>query len=256
MCTDPILTYRVATDITAPIVECTHCDASIDLGALRNQRHDCPGDQPWLPGIWPELCTQRAQVMERTATGRTTPRCARRFTCPTVRPSTIALWRCSLSPSRSSSSAATQPARRPMIGISIGSPPSPPHAASPRRQPYHPPRRYRGRGGPRYRRSRARVQELAALLDATDKSCSGVGLPPLIVETRSLGDYHSALFAGDTRRFSAVSAVPLSRRQGLSSGSAALIPADLLRGKGLPSNGAVRSTPLTTRLARRPPCIR
>jgi hypothetical protein len=53
-----------------------------------------------------------------------------------------------------------------------------------------------------------RAQELAALLDATDKSCSGVGLPPLIVETRSLGDYHSALFAGDTRRFSAVSAVP------------------------------------------------
>ena len=52
-----------------------------------------------------------------------------------------------------------------------------------------------------------RAQELAALLDPTDNSSSSVGLPPLI-EPRPLTDYHGPLFAGDTRRFAAVSAVP------------------------------------------------
>lgn len=67
MCSQPKLSYRVSTDITAPLVECA-CGGSVDLGALRSHNHVCPGSRPWLPGTATESCAEDAQVLERTST--------------------------------------------------------------------------------------------------------------------------------------------------------------------------------------------
>ncbi|MCL5445694.1 MAG: hypothetical protein M1121_06550, partial [Actinobacteria bacterium] len=68
MCPMPVITYRVATDITAPVVECETCKAAIDLGELRNRRYHCTGGRPWLPGTIAEACDDDAVILERTAT--------------------------------------------------------------------------------------------------------------------------------------------------------------------------------------------
>lgn len=68
VCGQPQLTYRVASDITAPVVACDTCKAEIDLGALRARRQSCPGDRPWLPGSAAHPCGAGAQLLERTST--------------------------------------------------------------------------------------------------------------------------------------------------------------------------------------------
>lgn len=67
-CTQPTLSYRVSTDITAPVVECESCSASIELGMLRYHRHSCTGQRSWLPGSAAESCDQVGQVVQRTDT--------------------------------------------------------------------------------------------------------------------------------------------------------------------------------------------
>ncbi len=212
MCTDPTLTYRVATDITAPVVECTHCGASIDLGALRNQGHDCSGGRPWLPGTATEQCTERARVLERTATGLYYPEVRSALHLPhgpAVDHRLMALLAepvahvilggyqpgetpderdrtrlVALAAARGITTTTTDVARHITIAEA--------DVADVADVDDH----------------ALRAQELTALLDPTDLSGGGAGLPPLIVEPRNLGDYRGPIFAGDTRRFSAVSAIP------------------------------------------------
>jgi hypothetical protein len=68
MCAKPELTYRVATDVTAPTVECETCHARVDLGSLRHRGFVCPGAKPWLPGSAADACEAKATVHERTST--------------------------------------------------------------------------------------------------------------------------------------------------------------------------------------------
>ena len=209
MCARPALTYKVATDITAPVVECATCPASIDLGSLRNQRHDCPGSRPWLPGTPAETCTQRAQVLERTATGLYYPD-VRSALHPPHGPSVdhrlmallmepvaqiiLAGYDAGQTPDeRDLGRLAAIAAAR---GITASAQDIARHLEIANADVVDVDDHV------------VRAQELAALLDPTDNSSSSVGLPPLIVEPRPLTDYHGPLFAGDTRRFAAVSAVP------------------------------------------------
>jgi len=66
-CREPhALTYKVASDISAPTVECTTCNAKIQLAPLRNRNHPCEGGRPWLPWTATESCPNDARVVERT----------------------------------------------------------------------------------------------------------------------------------------------------------------------------------------------
>ena len=209
MCAQPTLTYRIATDITAPIIQCTNCSASVDLGSLRNQRHDCPGGQPWLPGTSAEVCTQRAQVLERTATGLYYPEVRSALHLPhgpSVDHRLMALLaepvanviltgyqRGETPDERDLNRLAVIAAAR---GITTSAQDIARHIE------------IVNADVPEFDDHVVRAQELVALLDPTDKSSSAVGLPPLIVESRPLSDYQGPLFAGTTRRFAALSAVP------------------------------------------------
>jgi len=209
MCTKLTLTYRVATDITAPVLECTHCGASIDLGALRNQGHDCPGGQPWLPGTSPAPCTQRARVLERTATGLYYPEVRSALHLPHGPAVDHRLMALLAEPVAQVILGGYTPGDTPddrdlnrlaaiaaARGITATAADIARHVAIADAE------------APDIDDQAVRAQELAALLDPTDKSSSAVGLPPLIVEARSVDDYHSRLFVGDTSRFTAVSAIP------------------------------------------------
>lgn len=209
LCAHSMLTYRVATDVTAPVVECTTCQAGVDLGALRNQRHDCPGARPWLPGTAPEGCTERAQVLERTATAVYYPEVRSALHLPhgphvdhrlmalLAEPVAAVILRAydpgTVPDDRDLSRLVEIAAAR---GITTSAAVVASHieaaAADPADVDEH----------------AVRTQELAALLDATVNTSSSVGTPPLVVEPRDLAGYSGAMFSGAHRRFSAVSAIP------------------------------------------------
>ena len=84
MCSAPEnLTYRVATDVATPVVECLTCKAKIDLGKVRGRKHGCPGDRPWLVSTPAEVCDQRATLLERTSTNLYYPRVRSALHIPT-----------------------------------------------------------------------------------------------------------------------------------------------------------------------------
>lgn len=209
MCSKPLITYRVATDIAAPVVECDTCKAGIDLGALRNRRYPCTGVRPWLPGSTDEACDADAVVLERTATSLYYPwvrsalhlphgphvdhrlmaflaEPARRFILddypPGEGPTERDLDRLvRLAAARGIITSPDEIVRHLEVAV------SPAEDADERLM---------------------RARELQALLDPAPKTSSATGLPPLITSPRSIDDYTGDWFAGAGRRFSVLTAVP------------------------------------------------
>jgi len=209
LCTQPKLTYRVATDITAPVVECASCSASTDLGNLRNRRHDCAGARPWLPGTAAVVCTERAQVLERTATAVYYPEVRSALHLPHGPHIDHRLMALLAEPVAEVILRGYEPRTAPddrdlarlvlvaaARGIETSSAVVADHIEAAAAEPVD------------VDEHDVRAQELAALLDANTKTSSAIGLPQLVVEPRSLADYAGAMFSGTHRRFSAVSAIP------------------------------------------------
>lgn len=208
-CGCPTLTYRVATDITAPVVECATCHAGVDLGALRNQGHDCPGARPWLPGTAAVDCSGRAQVLERTATAVYYPEVRSALHLPhgphvdhrlmalLAEPVAAVILKSyehgDIPDERDLARLAAIASAR---GVNTTPAAVADHIAAGAAEPAD------------LDEHAVRVQELAALLDTTATTASPVGAPPLVVEPRYLDGFSGLLFSGAERRFSAVSAVP------------------------------------------------
>jgi hypothetical protein len=209
MCSKPTITYRVATDITAPVVECETCKAGIDLGALRNRRYPCTGGRPWLPGTAAEACETDAVVLERTATS---------LYYPWVR-SALHLPHGPHVDHRLMAFLAEPAARLILDDYSLGERPTD-------RDLDRLARVAAGKGiattadeivrhldvasapAEDVDDRVVRARELQALLDATPKTSSQTGLPPLITSPRSIDDYSGEWFTGSRRRFSLLTAVP------------------------------------------------
>lgn len=208
MCTSPRLTYQVATDITAPRVECATCHAGADLGGLRNFRHGCPGVRPWLPGTPNQPCGEVADVIERTATAAYYPDVRSALHLPhgphvdhrlmalLAEPVAAVLLR--------SYSADERPDDRDLerlvaIAAARGITTDTESVADHVRAAIAPPADVDD--------SVVRAQELAALLDSTPRTSSTIGAPPLVIDPRPIADYSGRYFGADPS-FSAVSAVP------------------------------------------------
>jgi hypothetical protein len=215
-CARPELTYRVATDVTAPVVGCETCGAGIDLGTVRHRQFDCPGQRPWLPGTAPELCVHPASVLERTSTALYYPEVRSALHLPHgpdvdhrlmalldepvaqvllneyeagEHPDERDLARLvRIAASRGIATTADEVDRH--VGIAIAD-----------HEDDHQDVDVDVDDNDDVVRSR----ELSALLDAGDKTASPIGLPTLIVETRCLGDYKGPQIAD---HFSAICAVP------------------------------------------------
>lgn len=209
VCRQPELAYRVASDITAPVVACNTCKAEIDLGALRARRQSCPGDRPWLPGSAAQPCDAGAQLLERTSTNlyfadvRSAlhlplgPAIDHRLTALLQEPIAQLLISSHTTAVGTVSdvglTALCQVAAA--RGIRTGPRTVADHVAVLDQPPVE-------------IEDAVRSQELDALLEGTATTASPTGLPPLIVEPRDIGAYDGPLFQGPSRRFAAVSAVP------------------------------------------------
>lgn len=209
VCGQPQLTYRVASDITAPIVACDTCMVEIDLGAQRAQRHECPGHRAWLPGSAGQLCDTAAQLLERTSTNlyfadvRSAlhlplgPSLDHRLTALLQEPVAQLLLRTHCEGSGAVSNVGIEALCEVATarGVNVAAPTMAEHVAALEQPPMEVD-------------DEIRSQELDALLQPTAMTSSPAGLPPLIVEPRNLADYRGPLFDGPGRRFVGVSAVP------------------------------------------------
>ncbi len=209
MCSKALITYRVATDITAPVVECDTCKAGIDLGALRNRRYPCTGTRPWLPGSADEACDTDAVVLERTATSLYYPWVRSALHLPYGPHVDHRLMAFLAEPAGRLILDDYPPGERPTnrdldrlarLAAARGITTTPDEivrhievAAAPAEEADE---------------RLVRAQELQALLDPAPKTSSAAGLPPLITSSRSIEDYAGEWFAGAPRRFSVLTAVP------------------------------------------------
>lgn len=208
MCAAAQLTYQVATDITAPRVECLNCKAAMDLGAFRNARHDCPGERPWLPGMTAEVCEESASVVERTATRayfadmRSAlhlphgPHVDHRLMALLAEP-VARIFLKDYEPGADVDERDLQ--RLVELAAHRGIATTPAEVGEHVRAAQQPPADVD--------ESAVRVQEMTALLDPTPKTSSSVGAPPLVVEPRDLGAYSGTHFSSDPH-FRFISAVP------------------------------------------------
>lgn len=208
VCSSPKLIYQVATDITAPRVECSTCHASVDLGRLRNHRHDCDGGLPWLPGTAKAHCDEPARVLERTSTGAYYPDVRSALHLPHGPHVDHRLMALLAEPVASVILESYRPDETPddrdltrlvaiatARGISTDVDAVTDHVKAAIAPPDD------------VDEEVVRRLELAALLDATPTTSSRLGAPPLVVDPRPIDDYSGRLFAQDPH-FAAVSAVP------------------------------------------------
>lgn len=230
LCARAEIAYRVATDVTAPVVACETCNAAIDLGALRHRQFECPGQRPWLPGTAPELCDHPASVLERTSTALYYPEVRSALHLPhgpDVDHRLMALLAepvaqlllneyvpgeppderdlarlVSIAASRAITTTADDVARHVTIAALDDE-----------------------HDDQDVDDNVVRGRELAALLEAGDKTASQIGLPTLIVEPRSVGDYKGPHV---TDRFSAISAVPRLAETRALTGFARVEPREVL----------------------------
>ena len=207
LCSNPVLTYRVSSDVTTPSVSCETCGASIDLGEIRSLSHPCPGERPWLPGTAAQDCDQDAQLLERTATNLIYPNVMSALHIPagpTLDHRLIAFLT-SAAPSvllRDVAAGEAPDARTcqqlvdlaALRGIVTNADGVAMHAIE------------IGQPEPDSD-SDVRTIELDVLLRAEPSTSTAVGLPPLVVEAMSLDPYSPPWFTGPNRRVSAVRAV-------------------------------------------------
>lgn len=203
-CAAPVLEYKVATDVTAPVVRCKTCGAGIDLGRLRNRGFGCPGERPWLPSATPESCGERASVLERTSTSLYYPEVRSALYLPHGPELDHRLMALLAEPAAKLFLDEYQPDQAPDArdldrlvklaarrGITTTQKDIARHVSA------------TGRSGEDVPDSVVRARELAALLDSSSKTSSPTGLPSLTVEARPIDRYAPDL----QTRIAAVSAV-------------------------------------------------
>lgn len=229
LCTRPSLTYRVSTNITAPVVECT-CGAGVDLGQVRYHKHACPGSRPWLPGTANDACTENAQVLERTSTNLYYPDVRSALYLPhgpevdhrlmAVLSDRVA--RLLLSSYDAGSPVSDVDLRRLVeVGVSRGVETTPEEIAR------H--LEVAATSSEDVEEAEVRRQELEALLDGTPKTSSNAGMPPLIVRPIDTTDFDGGSFR---ERIEAVSAVERLTETRALVGFARLEPQRLLPADG------------------------
>ena len=234
LCRQPELTYRVASDITAPVVACGTCKAEIDLGALRSRpRQGCPGERPWLPGSAAQPCDEGAYLLERTSSNlyfadvRSAlylplgPSLDHRLIALLQEPVAQLLIISHTSAAGKLSDAGLLALCHVATARGVNTTPASvaDHVAALEQPPIDV-------------EDAVRSQELDALLEPTDMTASPAGLPSLIVEPRDMQAYQGPLFQGLNRRFAAVSAVPRLAETRVLAGFSRIEPARLGRAEG------------------------
>ncbi len=229
MCAKPALTYKVATDVTAPVVACDTCKASVDLGMLRNRNFACPGEQPWLPGTAADACDAHARVLERTSTSLYYPEVRSALYLPHGPEVDHRLMALLAEPVAKILLDAYAPGRTPDArdldrlvtiatnrGITATADDVARHLTT------------ATASAEDVEESVVRAKELAALLDGSDKTASPIGLPSLVVDPRDLATYDSSFRA----LVSAVSAVPRLAETRVLTGFSRVTPGDVTAAAG------------------------